>query len=530
MAKDGVQGRGTELSRDEAGKDAGAKGVLERILGIFLGFGDPERDRKRALKAIGKSLSKDRFKFYKPRGSQVEAPLARMLYDTYRAVYAVRKLVQPSDTSGALKLLVIESRMTDQQYELKEQMEERALRERAKTREVKDLAEEVRDTLINFVGAFDANRVKEINTTYNELRAFVQFCNFDYYFTLRKFDSAISEDSFTYKPKFDSIDAEYVVDDLRDFQEFLYGLPLETDWQRIFDLLSSYRGVEVVDRDAWQKVVKALRQVSESRILERIVQHAAEDPEWIAKPAVYNARIVEPYLNELKTNVEGILQKLVKERRNNRIEKLVHQVFGTTVVARTKNYTAKANVVFQKSDVEGFLHTDSLNYLKAYLLDYFKKDMREIVQDLLIVRGKWVTSVQAQQVSDAYHGVLAVSEQIIKLDDSLADEGELGQRLRRAAGRVVERDPGTQKQLKELVKTINQEAERLVAEAAQNLIVIGKNLKALVEDVERKEPAMIINWKELDAAIEEDLREQMSALYRQLYYLVQLLQVYTAKS
>ena len=323
--------------------------------------------------------------------------------------------------------------------------------------------------------------------------------------------------------------AEYVVDDIRDFLEVAEALPQDADWDRVFDLLKVYRSVEVVDRDQWRKVSKTLFQVLGSGVLEKIVQHASEDPQWVAKRSAGSNRIVEPYLNEIKSNVEQTLQKILQERRNTKIEQLVKQVFGTTVVARTKHYTAKANVSFQRTDTGGFLYTDALNYLKAYLLDYFKKDVREIVQDLLIVRGKWTTQIQAQQISDAYHGVLSVSDQIIKLDDNLADEGELGQKLRRAMGRVVDRDPSSQKPLNDLLQQINTEVLRLVNEAAQNLIIIGKNLKNLITDFDRKEHQMVINWRELDGEIEDSLRERMSTMYRQLYYLVQLLQVYAGK-
>ena len=503
---------------------------MERILAVLFGIGDPEREKRRMLKTIGKDLSKDRYKFYKPRGSEVQPNLARLLYETYKSVSAVRKLVQPSDTTGTLRLLVIESSLDERQVEMREQLDEKVIRERIRAgAEIKAVGEQVKDTMLDFVGTFDAVKVKQINTEYNNLRAFIQFCHFDFYFTLKKFDSAISEDSFTYKPRFEPIEAEYVVDDIRDFLEVAEALPQDADWDRVFDLLKVYRSVEVVDRDQWRKVSKTLFQVLGSGVLEKIVQHASEDPQWVAKRSAGSNRIVEPYLNEIKSNVEQTLQKILRERRNTKIEQLVKQVFGTTVVARTKHYTAKANVSFQRTDTGGFLYTDALNYLKAYLLDYFKKDVREIVQDLLIVRGKWTTQIQAQQISDAYHGVLSVSDQIIKLDDNLADEGELGQKLRRAMGRVVDRDPSSQKPLNDLLQQINTEVLRLVNEAAQNLIIIGKNLKNLITDFDRKEHQMVINWRELDGEIEDSLRERMSTMYRQLYYLVQLLQVYAGK-
>jgi hypothetical protein len=516
-------------AKQTSGQDSDDGNLIERILSIFFGVGDSDRQKKRVLKTLGKNLSKDKYKFYKPRGKEIQPPFGRFLYEIYKSISAVRKLVQTSETGGALKMVVIDSLMDERQHEIRDNLDERVIREQVRTSDMKTVADQVKDRMIDLVGSFDANKVKRVNTLYSDLRTFVDFCHFDYYFTLKKIDSAISEDSFTYKPKFEPIDAEYVVDDIRDFLDVAGALPLEADWDAVFDVLAVYRNVEVVDRDQWRKIWKMLRAVLDSGVLEQIVQHAADDPYWTAKVQARNYRIVEPYLTEVKSEVESTLQKISSERRNNKIEQLVKQVFGTTVVARTKNYTDKANAQFQRLDGAEYLHTEAMNYLKAYLLDFFKKDVREIVQDLLIVRGKWVTNVQSTQISDAYHGVLGVSEQIIKLDEDLGAEGELGQKVRRALGRVVDRDRSSQKLIRELLDQINGKVLRLVNEAAQNLIIIGKNLKLLIEDIDRKEHQIITNWKELDSEIEDSLKERMSVMYKQLYYLVQLLQVYAGK-
>ncbi len=504
--------------------------IFSRILSMLFGTGDDERQKRRALKTIAKNLSKDRYKFYKPRGKEIQSAFPRFLYEIYKVVSAVRKLVQTTDAGNALKMVVIESMMDERQREIRESLDERIIREKVKSGELKQVVDSVKDSLISLVGSFDANKVKRINTLYSNVRTFVEFCHFDFYFTLKKFDSAISEDSFNYKPRFDSIDSEYVTDDIRDFLDVAEALPADTDWDAVFDVLAAYRNVETVDRDQWRKIWKTLSNVLESYVLRDVVRHAIEDPLWEPKVAVHNHRIVEPYLNDIKAEAETTLQKISLERRNTRIEQLVKQVFGTTVIARTKNYTEKANLQFQRIEGGGYAHVEALNYLKAYLLDYFKKDVREIVQDLLIVRGKWVTNVQAQQVSDAYHGVLAVSEQIIKLDDGLADEGELGQKIRRSLGRVVDRDRSSQKFIREILDQVNSRVLNLVNEAAQNLIIIGKNLKILIEDIDRREHQIITNWKELDADIEDSLKDRMVQMYRQLFLVVQLLQVYVGKT
>ncbi len=513
-----------------ASSDTEDAGFISKILTLLLGIGGEDRQKRRMLRTIGKNLSRDRYKFYRPRGKEVQSNLPRLLYETYRVIASVRKLVQTADASNSLKMVVIESLMNDEQREIRDSLDERAIRERVKKSDLKEVADEVKNALIQLVASFDAEKVRQINTLYGNVRSFVEFCHFDFYFTLKKFDSAISEDSFTYKPKFESIDAEYVVDDLRDFLDVAEALPQDADWDAVFDVLAAYRNVEAVERAQWRKVWKTLRSVLESNVLRDVVRHVADDPYWEPKASAAGHRIVEPYLNQVKSDAEATLQKISRERRNSKIEQLVKQVFGTTVVARTKNYTEKANVQFQRIEGSGYIHVQAMNYLKAYLLDYFKKDVREIVQDLLIVRGKWVTNVQAQQVSDAYHGVLSISEEIISLDDSLSEEGELGQKMRRALGRVVDRDRSSQKFARELLDQINTKVLGLVNEAAQNLIIIGKNLKALIEDIDRREHQIITNWKELDGDIEDSLKERMAAMYRQLYHIVQLLQVYVGKN
>ncbi len=506
---------------------SGSESFIERIFGALFGVGDPERDKKRLIRALGKRLSKEKFKFYKPRAGEIEPQLARFLWEIYKTVSPVRKLIQPSEVGGGAKYVAIESKLTDEQRQLRDELDEKLIRERARGVEVKELASQVKETLINFVGTFDANQVKAINGVYDELKLFVEFCHFDFYFSLKKFDSSIAEDSFSGKPKFEAISSEYVVDDIRDFLDVATILSPAMDWDGVLDLLAGYKGVEVIDRGQWKKISKGLFTILETGVLERVVQHATRDPHWMPKPTRSSTRILEPYLAEIKSGVEATLNKIVNERRNNKIDQLVQQVFGTSVIARTKNYTAKANTVFQKNSSEGFRFPEALNYLKAYLLDFFKKDVRVVVQDLLIVRGKWTTNIQAQQLSDAYHAILSNAEQIVAFDDSLADEGERGQRLRRAMGRVVERDPSTQKQFAVILKEVNDEASRLINDSAQNLIIIGKSLKLLIDDVDRKEHEMVLNWKELDNSIEDSIKGRMTAMYKQIYYLVQLLQVYS---
>ncbi|TVR59697.1 MAG: hypothetical protein EA426_06510 [Spirochaetaceae bacterium] len=521
--------RDSPKKNDDTDSAGGAFGILDRIFSVFLSGGDPEREKRRQLKLIGKQLSKERLKFYKPKTQEVQPALARFFFDVYRTVGPANNLLQNAAKSETLRQVVIEARMSEQQRALKEQFTEESIRSRAGEVDMQTVAAEIKDSMVRFFGGFDHTTVNEVNRTYNTVLMFVNLAVFDFYFLLKKFDSAIQENNFVYKPKFEAINGEYVSDDLKDFLELILPLERDLNWDAAFDTLSEFRGVEIVDRSAWKRVLSVIENVRRSEVLSLMIRHIDGKPAWTSQARVPSERIVEGYLNKLKTTTEATIQKLVIERKNRKIEQLSTVIFGTTVVTRTKYYTEKANLMFSKKMIAGFLHTDAINYMKAFLLDYYKKDFRELIRDLLLVRGTWSENITSQRLSDAFHAVLEISNEVVEFDDSLAEEGELGIKLKKAVGRVVERDPSTVRVLRDTLDAVNGKAAKMITECASQLIEIGRHLKDLITDYERPKHELILNWKELEAASDRNLKERMVEVYKKTYYFVQLMQVYAKR-
>jgi len=387
----------------------------------------------------------------------------------------------------------------------------------------------VKDAMVAYFSGFDAATVKQINDTYNVLQTLLAFVKYDYYFVLRKFDSSIQEGNFGYSPRFEPINAEYVSDDIKDFLEIALPIERDTAWDPVFDVLREYKGVEVIDRAAWKKLVATVTNVTRSGVMVKIVQHVDRNPSYQAEVRVTRKHIVENYLNTLKTQVEGTIQKLARERRTKKIDQLARAIFGTSAIQRTKYYTDSANLLFSKKMMAGFTHTEAINYLKAFLVDYFKGEVRTIVSDLFIVRGQWSDNVLSQQLSDSYYAIMSVAQRVVEFDDSLAEEGELGMKLKKLSGRVVERDPSTAKALREALHKINERALQMVQETATNLITMGKVVKLLIEDLERERPELLQNWKAIEGYTEQPIHEQLTAIYKRAYYFVQLMQMLVKK-
>jgi len=353
----------------------------------------------------------------------------------------------------------------------------------------------------------------------------LDFVSFDYYFLLRKFDSSLPEAKYNVQPRFEAIQAKYVTDDLKDFIELLPVMKRSADWSRVFDALQEYRGIEIVNRNAWQKVVGRLEDVYRSGVLTLMIRHAEQNPDYMPEAKIPSEKIVEPYLNTLKAQTEKALQKIIEERRTKRVTQLSEKVFGDSAVARAKHYTEKAGEQLQRWGAGTYRYAAAFNYLKAFLLDYVKRDIREL-QDLLVIRGRWADNILSQQLSDAFHQVMDISSRAVAFDDSLGEEGELGMKLRRAMGRSVERDQKSKKLVQEVVDDINDRAYAMISEASQNLVSIGKALKNVLEDHERSRPELLLNWREIEQYSEQPIQERMVDVYKRVYFFIQLIQLH----
>ncbi|GAB1482686.1 DUF5312 family protein [Treponema sp.] len=504
-----------------------ALAIIDRILNLFSGSGDAESEKRKLLKQIGKDLNKHKYKFYKPRSEEAQGILGKFFYDLYKIVSPAQVFLQNASTSMQLRHLVIDSFLDKRMLELQDRLGEESIKERSQTMPTKELSQQLKDELVSFFAGFDGGRVKSIDDCYTAILAFTQFVNFDYFFLLKKFDSNISERNFTYHPKFDAIRAEYLSEDLKDFMEVLHAMDLDQDWKTVFSVLKQYKGVEVVALDQWSKLVALLKDIRRSGILELMVRHIDKNPTWVPMANYSDERVVEPYLQKLRTQTEVAIQKILQEKRNAKVEELAVAVFGTSAVSRLKYYTDKSNIVFAKKMLGGFTQVQGLNYLKAFLLDYFKRDIRELV-DLFLIRGQWSANLLSQQLSEGFHELMTVSEKLISFDESLADDGDLGNRIRISMAKA-ERDKDNVKNLRLLLKGVNDEAQRLINSGAQSLIAIGKNLKNILEDYQRSPRELIINWKEIELASEQPIDQRVTEVYKKIYYFVQLMQFF-AKS
>jgi hypothetical protein len=499
-------------------------GFLDKILALFEGDRDGESGKKKQLRKLVKELSGNKYaRFYRPKTEEIDGTLGKFFYDMYKIVSSAQVFLQNAGKSAQLKQVCAEAFLDRNLEEVKKRISAESVEERAKTVQIKDLSEQLKKDLAVFSAAFDNDRIGIIDRCYSLIMAMADFVTFDFFFLLKKFDSGMAERDFSRVPKFAPIRGEYLTDELKDFLEVSSAVDPDQDWKNVLRVLKIYRnGIDVTSADQWTKLLTLLREVRRSGILELMIRHIDKNPSWVPAVKLPDEHIAGAYLEGRQAEARGAINKIVNSRKNAQVGVLAKNIFGSADIERAKYYTVRNSEIYEKKNFDGFLFAQGINYLKAFLLDHFKKDIRELC-DILLIRGQWTAQALSQQMSDGFHRTMEISDKLIAFDETLSDDGENGSRLKASIVKA-DRDKSQARYVTIILDSVNEAALELINLAAQSLIVVGKNLKVLFEDYQKNPHALVINWKELEGASEAPLGQRMADTYKKIYYFIQIMQ------
>ena len=510
---------------------AGNKGnesFFARLFSKLLKSSDPDVEKKRLLKNIAKETNHNKYKFIKTSSLEITPQFGKFFYDIYKAIAPAQSIVRNIQNPNQFKNAVFIMGMSAEQQKIYERLSEENIMQEAAQKPFNEFEESIKQDLQAFTNEFDSDKINKLNDIYRKLEMFKVFCEYDYYFLLKKFDSSIKEASFNVPPRFDNIRGEYIVNEIQDFYDILYSMQLDGDWSGVLKVFKELRGVEPVAIKTWNKVLAILRDVRNSRILEEMLKLILQDPFYTQKVNIETKEFVDEFLDKLKNQTQEALRKVEKQRKDSKVGELATGLFGTAEVIVLKNYTTKLNPVFERKNLSGYTYCQPLNYMKAFLTDIFKKDVREFA-DLVLIRGKWTTNLLSKQISDVYNAILANCEELNAFDDSLSEEKDRGSKIKILSLRS-DKDTEANKIIRTQLRDINEDAFNILTSTSQNLVQFARDIKALLEDKEKTSPQMIINWKELEHFSDTPIREFGIAIYKSIYQFVTLMQVFLKKN
>jgi hypothetical protein len=503
-----------------------AEDLIDKVFNFFSGENEHLSDKEMLLRQILRDISQSKHtKFFRTRTEEADPSLAAYFYSIYKLIYPVRVFIRDTVKMTRLRQIVLEAFMDSTVIETAKRLSAESLAQRAKGVDPAALAIQIQKDITLVKAGFNQDSINKSDRCYNLVMALLQFVSFDYPSFFKKFDPAFEEGVLSSDLKFSPVKATAIGKDLGDFLAVSMALAPDGDWKVLLGLLKACTGQELVSADQFIGMLASLREIQQSKILDQIAQIGLRNPIWQCKPKIPNEHIGESWLALKTAEGEKFINRINTSQRNAQITTLVKEIFETGDLVRLANYTTTASEPLQKKELEEYCYAEGLNYLQVFLDDFVEKEIHELC-DVLLIRGQWTNNAASKEMSEAIHQLGEIPSQINEFDEKMSDEGDDGSRLRAAMLRI-DRDHTQRRYINSIVGGANEEALEIINDAGQNFIIIGKHLKVLIDDIQKKRPDLILNWRELNMVSKTPLAARMTEDYKKINYFIQLMKLCT---
>lgn len=519
-------GSSEEIKKDhEKVKKEEKKGLLQKLFGSLFKDNNPDAEKKRKLKVIAKAFSKSKYHtFYKASSNEIQSSFAKLMYEIYKTVSQAQIYFKNIQNPGIFKHQIINYSLSEKQLALLEHFDEQKILEAAKKVPISTIEQQIENELQVFNNEFDGERAARTDNLFKAFSVFKDFCEFDYYVLLKKFDGGIQEYQFNYVPHLDKLLDEYILEDLKDFVAVAYAITDDSIiWNALFDMLKETTNKELVQLGSWKKIVAKIKSIQLSGTFDYMIQLISKNPNYRTNLKEHYPSLVEPYVDQIQTDVHKVVNRISSQQKESKTNSICQQIFGTANPSALNYFVPAFNAPLIKKDLDTLEYTEPLNYLKAFIDTCVKKDLHEFF-DVVVIRGQWDATLSAP-LSNAYQELANLDTEISKFDNSFSEEGPSGLKVKTLLPKTAH-DQGAENIINRVISDANDQAKEYLDSSVQNMITIGRTLKQLIEDYSLQKPVLVMNWKELEKYVEEPLKEFSVKLYKKLYLFVQLIQQY----
>ena len=498
--------------------------ILNKVISFISRDGEHSSDKDMLLKQIAKEVAQTKYaKFYRPRQDEADVSLGQFFFSVYKLIYPLQVFLKDPVREAKIKQITLEAFLDKQTMSLIKRLAPDALAEREKSEGI-DFSKHLEEDLAALITGFDSPRIATADKCYNLIAFLKKFVFFDYCSLLRKFDPEMEEGNFAAQPKFSPIDINILSHELAGFLAIMPSFDADEDWKTVFEILKyCHNRVDVIPLAQWETVLVTLKDINQSKTLELMGKLATRNPILDVKAFIPHESLSATWLEQKTREIRAVINGIADGQRTARINAMVYAIFGPLVTVRLSNYNPGKSKVLIDKDLNEYVYASALNYLTTFIQEFISKEIHELC-DILLIRGQWTNNASSRQMSEAFHEIIEITAEITALDESLAEDGSNGTRLRGALARV-DRDRAQARYINTIIVSVNEVALHIINKAIPPLIVLGKHFKMLMEDCEKKPFELVRNWKELSTVSKAPISQRISAVYKKINYFVQLMRL-----
>ncbi len=507
-----------------ASNSSGELSFIQKILSLFGGGNSDERIKQNKLKEINKSLGSSKYKFYNFKKELVTPEFGQFLYDIYKNSMPLKDPFNVKKGAGTIKNILLEVFSTKKQIELKNSLDIMTLEK--KIRESKDrkkVIEDIKKTISAYISSFDSELVRQINQAYNLIMDLSNLINYDWYIMVHKFDQSITEGSSNYKPKFEAITDKYVSEDIISINDYLYSIDFNSDFKNIYTYLNSFSEGNGLS-EYLKKLIAMFKGVKKDDNFLKLVKLVTKEPYFKPKIFKSDSKIVQEYLKGFQQEIQGNIQNVINIINKEKVNAILLDIFGTSNIIRLKNYTARLDdMITSRGLAESFKYIEPMNFLKAFLLDICKGEIKPRV-DMLIIKGTWVTNEESTEYSELLESFNKITEKVLEFDNKCADDDIYGREVRKVM--VVVKQDQKINVANRAVNMIDSAALDIIVESVSIFSNLVNKLNILLDDYTQKPPRIVTNFHKIKWEFPEEFDVEFNTYLKKTASFLTVMKVY----
>lgn len=493
-------------TKNEERPASGGGNFLTALLDFILGReSDPQR---KALQAVQKQLNRTGYKFYKFNKERLLAPFASFIYEIYEIVDPLREFFLENTSDKYYSHAVIEYFKTEKINQLIEAVSEESLEELGKSMDFPVLKQDAHKTFDSLTTTFGKDLAGKVNAMYNSVVALKQFCMIDYYVILRRFKPDLEEHKFIPHLSFGQIGKKSAMDIVPDFLVAATNLLCVDDWTAQMEFISTLPGFKGFDDKKLGELHDKLLKMNSLSVFANFGKLFLHDPSYTAAASFPSEDIVKAYLDELSHEMEETLQEIDIRKKNELLEMQMKEIFGGAEILELQNYIEDSSEVLEGLQVnleEGkqisYTKCTQAKYFHSLVNVYLGKKLLEFVENFAVraeIRGSDYTA----KFSAEYHQMLAIDDEIKKLDMELGQGFPNGYKIAMLADAAVRSSDAAEKLYAE-VSSVNKAFAGQLEAGMGILRNTLRKLNDLLEDKKSISPSIVKNWSNVDEYLRE---------------------------
>lgn len=360
-----------------------------------------------------------------------------------------------------------------------------------------------RKKLEKIIGELSGEQFQKIDETLTKMQQLSELCRFNYLVVLQSFDSSFRPSDPNYKPTYHDVDINNMESALEDLYYLIKGLKLDDSClNAVIALKQLYEGVPPSQNEResltgnMKNLAYIVNHVLSDEKLRRLICYCKKNENYTPKASSYHVTAKEDFERIIQARFQADEQRIKTQMNDEFISGEVFKLFGQMPLIALKGYNDSLNEDLLKMGLTSFLWIVPMQVLKTFIHIFFTENIRTLLNNI-IIEGFFNAQQYKSEFSADVYAALNIGKAIEDFEDSFADGNSNSVAVIHNLISEGRGNADFMRRLDTMIKSINNQANQILASEANALNKVYKHIVDLIADVKKPSSEIISNLKVL---------------------------------